>query len=260
MTFPNFSGKYDSKPVFSPVDSESYRQKMGISLFKEPFDGVIICYSRQLVKYIKSAYETERLTAFYGTSIYKLDYKGKKIGIAADFGFGAPIAVSIMEQLIGAGVKKFVNLGIAGTLQKHVEIGDIVVCDKAVRDEGTSYHYVKSEKFSYPSDGITGDIKDALDLKGVSFITGGTWTTDAPYRETVAEVQHYQSEGIVTVDMEASALFALAQFRDVQIGSLFTISDSLAHLDWKPEFDSEKTMKGLETIFITSLDVLSKDK
>ena len=75
-------------------------------------------------------------------------------------------------------------------------------------------------------------------------------------RETVAEARHYQAEGVATVEMEASALFAVAAFRGVEMGAMFTVSDSLASLKWKPEFHSELTQKGLETIYRAAVHAL----
>jgi purine-nucleoside phosphorylase len=93
----------------------------------------------------------------------------------------------------------------------------------------------------------------------LKYFVGTSWTIDAPYRETVAEAKQYQKEGVATVDMEASALFAVAKYRKVELGSIFTISDSLAELEWKPKFHLNKTKKGLETLYKVAVDVLLKD-
>ena len=155
-------------------------------------------------------------------------------------------------------MKEFVSLGYAGTIQKHINIGDTVVCERAVRDEGTSYHYIRNEKYAHATDVMTNRIKEALAGQKRKFSVGTSWTTDAPYRETKLEVERYQSEGVATVDMEASALFALARYRNVSIGAMFTISDSIADLKWKPHFHFLRVKRGLRKLFPVAVEALSK--
>ena len=109
-------------------------------------------------------------------------------------------------------------------------IGDIVVCDRAIRDEGTSHHYLPPDTYAHASPAATARLVDALQATGTPHSVGTSWTTDAPYRETIAEVQHYQAEGVLAVEMEAAALFAVAAYRGVEMGALLTISDTLGDL------------------------------
>lgn len=154
----------------------------------------------------------------------------------------------MLEELIAFGVKKFVSMGSAGTLQRSLKIGDVVVCDKAIRDEGTSHHYLESSKFAFASEPLTARLEQVLVEKKVEFIKGPSWTVDSPYRETVAEARQYQSEGVLTVEMEASALFAVAQYRNVKVAAAFVVSDSLADLKWSPQFHDERKVKNLELL------------
>jgi len=179
-----------------------------------------------------------------------------KVGIIGNFGIGAPVAAIMVEELAAFGVKKFISIGKAGTLQKNLEIGDIVVCEKAVRDEGTSHHYMKPSRFSYASKRLTKKVQETLKQEKVQYQNGTSWTIDAPYRETLKEARQYQKEGVATVEMEAAALFAVAQYRKLEMASLFTISDSLAELKWKPHFENPKTRQGLETLFQVALKTL----
>lgn len=176
--------------------------------------------------------------------------------IMGGFGIGASVAATLLEELIAFGVKKFISVGSAGTLQKNIKIGDLIVCDKAIRDEGTSYHYLKPEKYAHASAKITTRIRQALNDRKQKYHIGTSWTVDAPYRETIVEVGQYQKEGVATVEMEVAALFAVAQYRKVEMGAIFTRSDSLASLKWKPKFHLKKTNKGLETIYKAALSAL----
>lgn len=256
MSFPNLKNKHAHAPLFSPKDFFRYLKKVGrYPRFKAP-RGMILCYQRSLLDYVLKNHKTTRAAGIC-RDMYLLDETGGKVAVAGNFGIGAPAAAVLLEELIGFGVKRFISVGTAGALQKNIRVGDLMVCGKAIRDEGTSYHYAKPSKYAYPSEKITKEIKAALESLGQGYFTGTTWTIDAAYRETVAEVRRYQKEGVATVEMEASALFAVAGHRRAQLGAMFTISDSLAELEWNPQFHSKETEKGLEALYKAALSVLS---
>ncbi len=255
MSVPNVENKYSEKALFNAGDFLEFKKSIGIGPRFNPPEGVILCYQKDLLDFIERNYRvTVPPGSFKGLRL--LEGTDGSIGIAGDFGFGAPVAVAVMEDLIAFGVREFLSIGSAGTLQKHIEIGDTVVCDRAIRDEGTSYHYLKDGKYARASDEMTERLKTALANHKRNFIVGTSWTTDAPYRETRLEVERYQAEGVATVDMEASALFALAEYREVSIGSAFTVSDSLADLEWKPRFQNRNVKRGLQRLFQAALEAL----
>ena len=179
--------------------------------------------------------------------LHSLDETDDRIAVAGGFGIGAPGAIVVLEGLIVQGIRRFLSIGTAGSLQRHLAIGDIVVCDRAIRDEGTSHHYLPPDTYAHASPAATARLVDALQATGTPHSVGTSWTTDAPYRETIAEVQHYQAEGVLAVEMEAAALFAVAAYRGVEMGSLLTISDTLGDLKWDPHFRSDTTRESLET-------------
>jgi purine-nucleoside phosphorylase len=84
----------------------------------------------------------------------------------------------------------------------------------------------------------------------------GQGTIDAPYREFFAELEQYQKEGVITVEMESAALFAVAQYKKVKLGCLFTVIDSLAGLKWEPKFHKDTTKSGLHILFQVALNAL----
>lgn len=255
MVFPNTKGKHNFDSMFTPKEFMDYRKRVGkYPKFKTP-EGVILCYQKKLMEYILKNHKVTRAEGFYG-EMYLLNETKGKVAIIGKFGKGSPAAVTLLEELIAFGVKNFISIGTAGTLQKTIPIGSLVVCEKAIRDEGTSHHYAKPSKYSYASEEMTAKIKKVLDNLKQKYYSGTSWTIDAPYRETVAEAKQYQKEGVATVEMEASALFIVAQYRKVELGALFTISDSLAELEWKPKFHSKKTEGGLEKIYKAAVDTL----
>ena len=254
MTFPNFPNKHEEKALFSPENYIDYLKKIGKYPQVRPPEGLIICYSGSLLEHILKNHKITTVKAF--GEMHLLDETDGKIAVTSAFGIGGPCAVAVLEDKIAFGIKKFISIGVAGSLQKNIKIGNIVVCDKAIRDEGISHHYLEPSKYAHASEDMTDRIQKSLDKLGIEYINGTSWTTDAVYRETIAEVEHYQKEGVATVEMEASALFAVAEYRDVQMGSILTISDSLADLVWQPEFHSNETNIGLELLFKAALDAL----
>lgn len=255
MPFPNLKNKHLRSPLFTPKDFLLYLKKTGrYPKFKVP-RGMIICYQSGLLEHVLKNHKTTAVSGIYHR-VRLLDETGGEVGIVGNFGIGAPAAGALLEELIAFGVKRFISIGTAGALQKNIGIGDLMVCEKAIRDEGTSHHYAKPSKYAYPSKKMTGEIKAALEKLNYKYFTGATWTIDAPYRETVAEVRRYQKEGVSTVEMEASALFAIAEYRRAELGAIFTISDSLAKLEWKPKFHLKKTKTGLEVLYKAALSVL----
>ena len=154
------------------------------------------------------------------------------------------------------GTSAFVSVGTAGSLQRDLDIGDLVLCEAAIRDEGVSHHYLPPAKLATADAGMTAALGAALGQVGVPFQTGTSWTIDTPYRETVAEARHYQAEGVLCVEMEAAALFAVAEVRGLQVSSAFTISDSLADLAWDPQFHGPQVRAGLITLYEAAVSAL----
>ncbi len=261
MGFPNFKNKHSKDSMFSPSEFLDYQKKTGeYPKFKPPI-GVIFCYDNRLLQYIKKNHNVTKIENPLGDpslsiEFYLIDEAERKIAVIGGFGIGAPVAVAFLEELIAFGVKNFISIGTAGTLQKNIKIGSLMICEKAIRDEGTSHHYLKPSKYAYASKEIVNKIEKSLQKFKQKYFVGTSWTIDAPYRETVAEAKQYQKEGVSTVEMEASALFAVAQYRKVKLGTIFTISDSIAELKWEPKFHLKKTEKGLETIYKVAVDVL----
>lgn len=258
MGFPNLRGKQNQDSMFNPTEFMNYQKKRGKFPKFRPPKGVILCYQRSLIEHILKNHKVTKVEGFYG-EMYLLNETKGEVAIIGKFGIGSPVVVTLLEELIAFGVKRFVSVGTAGTLQRNIDVGSLMVCEKAIRDEGTSHHYIKSSKYAYASKGITKKIKEVLNNLGQKYFVGTSWTIDAPYRETVAEAKQYQKEGVATVEMEASALFSVAKYRNVELGAIFTISDSLAELEWKPKFHLKKTSKGLETLYNVAVEVLKND-
>jgi uridine phosphorylase len=147
-------------------------------------------------------------------------------------GVGAPLAVSCLEAVIGLGGRKVIVCGGAGQLVAGFDVGHVVVPTSALRDEGTSFHYLPPSRYVEPSPTAVEAIIATLDDEGVPHEQARTWTTDGLFRETRGKVERRVAEGCVTVEMEASAMFAVATFRGAKYGQLLYAGDDLSAQEW----------------------------
>jgi len=176
--------------------------------------------------------------------------------LLGQFGIGAPAAAAALEELAALGTSSFVSIGTAGSLQCDLGTGDLVLCETAIRDEGVSHHYLPPARLVTAGARMTGALRAAMTQGGMGFRAGTSWTIDTPYRETVAEAAHYQAEGVLCVEMEAAALFAVGEVRGLQVASAFAISDSLAELVWNPQFHGPEVEAGLIALYEAALTAL----
>ncbi|OAH12491.1 uridine phosphorylase [Streptomyces jeddahensis] len=187
-----------------------------------------------------------------------MDVAGRHVGLLSGFGIGGPAAASIAEEAIAAGARRVVSIGGAGGLCIGQVPGDVVVCDRAVRDEGVSHHYLQSERYVRPDMELTSRLIDAVKERGRRVQVGGTWTTDAVYRETREEVLSYRDEGVLTVEMEAASLAAVAQYRGVAFATGLVVMDSLAEESWEPKgLADAASYKALNDLFDAAVAVLA---
>ncbi|HEY3473439.1 MAG TPA: nucleoside phosphorylase, partial [Anaerolineales bacterium] len=122
--------------------------------------------------------------------------------------------------------------GGCGALEKDIAVGHIIVVSAAVRDEGVSYHYLPPDREVAAHPGAVRALANTLDRRGLPYRLGKTWTTDAPYRETVRKIARRKEEGCLTVEMESAALMAVAQFRNVVFGQALYGGDDLSGIEW----------------------------
>jgi uridine phosphorylase len=138
-------------------------------------------------------------------------------------------------------MRRFIACGGAGVLHREIVAGHVVVPTSAVRDEGTSYHYLPPAREVSPTPAAVEAIEAALGAAGVDYLTGKTWTTDAIYRETPGKIARRRDEGCLTVEMEAAAFFAVAQFRGVQFGQILYGGDDVSGQEWDSRHWQKRT-------------------
>ncbi len=181
---------------------------------------------------------------------------GRNPAVVARSPIGAPAAALTMEELAALGVRRFLVFGACGSLRKDLRIGDLVVPTFAVPDDGTSRHYGRPQR-PRPATVLRDAIARACGRRDVPFTLGGTWTTDAVYRESLPRARSLGRRGVVAVEMEASALWAVARLRGLQAASLFVVSDELGGDDWNAGFHHPAYLAGKREALRVLVDVMS---
>ncbi len=258
VSYPNFEGKHAEEALFTAADFIAYLRRTGTLGDEQAPAGVIICYQRSLHDHVLRAEGLQVKAPRPGRLPVALPSTGGRVGLLGQFGIGAPAATEVLEELAALGTSAVVSVGTAGSLQRDLEPGDLVLCEAAIRDEGVSHHYLPPARLVPAPEPMTGALGAAMEQAGLTFRTGVSWTIDAPYRETVAEARHYQAEGVLCVEMEAAALFAVAQVRGLQLASAFVISDSLAELVWNTRFGDPQVQAGLVELYQAALTTLTE--
>ena len=157
-----------------------------------------------------------------------------------------------MKLLIASGIEKFVAFGTCGRLDKNIAKNTIILRTAAYREEGTSYHYLPDSNKIDVDESVLKITKTLLDEEGFTTLEGKIWTTDAVYRETFGKVKLMKERDCVGVDMELSALLALAQYRDVKFIEFLIGEDTVDGETKKPlERNNEK-------IFSAAIELLKR--
>jgi uridine phosphorylase len=253
-SYPNFPGKHRLDAYVDPADTIEYVRAHGDLEGYEELRGIILTYQRSVLEH---AYDSEQLDpqrtprGFRG--IVTLPSTNHEIGVLGGFGFGAPVATFLLENFIALGTTRFISIGTAGGLQPGGRAGDVVLCDRAIRDEGVSHHYAPSAKYAEPSNALMSRLGRELERAQIAYRSGSSWTIDTPYRESIDEARQYQREGVLCVEMEAAALFTVAAFRAVEVACAFAISDLLDAEEWQPHMRHEATGESLNRLYHVAL-------
>jgi uridine phosphorylase len=254
MSFPNYPDKHRAESILKAEDIVAYRGRLG-NMPKIVPDGALFCLERGLPHRLRWRIPVRRAGSM-NADLYQL--KKANVTVLTSFGGGSPIVMELAEELAVMGAKRMLLMTWGGTLQPDLKPGDIVVCNRAIRDDGASQHYLPSEKYIQADENLVECLADAIRARSAQCTVGSTWTTDAPYRETREEVQQYQSEGVKTVEMESSGLFTVGQVRGIPTASAVVVMDSLATYQWKVPDRLSDIQRSLEIVYAAAVDVLSK--
>ena len=195
----------------------------------------VLCFFHEVLESLRQAGQLVEVGALRSEigrhPIWRLETRAGAVAILHP-GVGAPLAAGLLEELLSLGPNVVVACGGAGVLNRDIARGHLVVPTAAVRDEGTSYHYLPPAREVEQHPRAVAAIRDVLDRHSAPYLLGKTWTTDALYRETRTRIARRRAEGCLTVEMEAAAFFAVGQFRDVIVGQLLYGGDDVVGDQW----------------------------
>ena len=166
--------------------------------------------------------------ACFHTTMHALEVEGTLCGIVPRT-IGGPYAVLIAEQLKSSGAQVLLGLTSAGRVAVSVRIPSLVVATAAIRDEGTSYHYLSANRSALAHATLADSLLRGLGSLGVPVLSGAVWTTDAPYRETKQQLAEYARQGVLAVEMQAASLFAFAIARGMPVGMVAHVTNAVDH-------------------------------
>jgi uridine phosphorylase len=230
---PIVSGKDAAAPsIFSAatVLKEAQRQRRLSAIHVPPF--CVLDPDGDIVRWLKRTGKATLSTtwACYHSELYEFDHAGIRIGIVG-CAVGAPYAVLVAEQVFASGCELLVSVTSSGQIAKGPEPPYFVLVTRALRDEGTSYHYQPIARFSVADPLLLDQARSALQTAGLAVLEGATWTTDAPFRETQAAVAAAEHEGILAVEMESAALYAFATARRKAVLCFAHVTNTMGQRD-----------------------------
>jgi uridine phosphorylase len=181
----------------------------------------------------------------FHTAMFAVDREGITCGIIPRT-IGGPYAVLVAEQLAAAGAEMIIGLTSAGRVSRELPLPCLVVATSAIRDEGTSLHYLPASRDVGCFAPVVPFLERELATTGWTVRCGEVWTTDAPYRETKPQLEMWAFEGVLAVEMQAASLFAFGAARGVPVASIAMVSNAIDH-DGQ-QFDTGSQSDGLRMI------------
>jgi uridine phosphorylase len=187
--------------------------------------------------------------ACYHTQMYNFTHKGIEFGIVGN-AVGAPFAVLVAEEMFVSGCELLISMTSAGQFVRNGHPPYFVLIEKALRDEGTSYHYLPPAPFSTINPELMERLKGVFKKSKPPVFPGATWTTDAPFRETESAVAHNRSQGILGVEMEAAALYAFAEAKRQPVICFAHITNQMGNVE--NDFEKGEAQGSLDAIQVIS--------
>jgi len=233
ITIPITDNKQPDAPsVFSPqaLLREARRQK-GLASVEVP-SVCVLDPDGDIVRRLRRTGEAQIFSGWpcYHTQLDTFLLGGMQIGIVG-CAVGAPFAVLVAEELFATGCKLLISVTSAGQISRAGKPPYFVVIDRAIRDEGTSYHYVRPAQFAEAELGLVKTAADALAARGLPAIIGATWTTDAPFRETAAAIEAARAKSVLAVEMEAAALYSFGYATGAHVLCLAHVTNTMGQLE-----------------------------
>lgn len=168
--------------------------------------------------------------ACYHTVMHKFEHEGLTFGIIGN-AVGAAFSVLLAEQAFASGCELLISITSAGQIVPAAKAPYFILIERALRDEGTSYHYLPPARYVTADPALVKPVAAALRFTKLQVLEGASWTTDAPFRETATAIEAARAEGILAVEMEAAALYAFAQACGRKILCFAQITNQMGQID-----------------------------
>jgi uridine phosphorylase len=221
--------RHDAPSVFRPDNllREARRQK-GIAAAAVP-EVALLDPDGDILRYLRKTGEARRSATWpcYHSELFEFTRAGRQAGIIG-CAVGAPYAVLLAEQLFASGCRLLISITSSGQLAPLAEPPYYVLVERALRDEGTSYHYLPPADYAEADPALIDAAQAALAASAVTVVRGATWTTDAPFRETREVIDEGSSLGLAAIEMESAALYALARAKAVPILCFAHVTNTMA--------------------------------
>ncbi|WP_018545365.1 nucleoside phosphorylase [Streptomyces sp. LaPpAH-108] len=249
-------GKHAMAAAIDPAEHATYVRSRCPGATLAHTAGAVLVHQNSLLRHALAAHPAAQLrTGWASADLHLLKHRGQTVALCSGIGAGAPATALVTEQLTALGVPAVISIGTAAALIPALRPGDLVLCEKALRGEGTSRHYLPPSLFAHPDPQLTASLATALSGIGATWTRGPAWTTDALYRESAAEADLYAQHGILTVEMEAAGLFAVGHHRHLPTAAAFATADCLVNRT--PRADSPRLGAALQQLLVAALDAFT---
>ncbi len=245
---------YDEKSVFAPeaLLREAQRQKSGTL---EPVPDIcLLDPDGDIVRRLKSEGRAKLHGGWmcYHTELFTFSHDGMTFGIIGCV-VGASFAVLVAEELFACGCKLLISTTSSGQISPAQSPPYFILIERALRDEGTSYHYLPPSQYSHAPRTLIDSLDGAFEGLGVEVLSGATWTTDAPFRETEQAIATMQQRGLLAVEMETAALYAFASARNKPVICFAHVTNQMGQVDVDFEKgDADGTTDALRVITVAA--------
>lgn len=225
-------------PAWSDLNNESVIPPLGARKAPDIGPVAVMVSCEPDLRLMQSSISSPYKKPFFISTLMTQTQCDKGVSIIGPF-IGAPYAAMILDSLIAKGADTILMLGWCGAISDRCQVGDILLPTKAIADEGTSKNYTRFDKappVSEADPSLVDELAQWFYNEKIPARKAKIWTTDAIYRETEKKIRYYRDLGAVAVEMECSALFSVAEFRNARILSVLVVSDSVASENWEPGF------------------------
>jgi uridine phosphorylase len=245
---PLLSHALDAPSAFTP-EALFEAVRVARNLSRDPVPEVCVLeFDGDLTDWLVAAGRAKKWSSWacFHTSMETVEVDGDTIGVIGRT-IGGPFAVLVAEQLAASGARVILGLTSAGQVSPGLRIPSLVLPVRALRDEGTSYHYLPAAETVDGDADLTALLQVELSNLGVPVVTGTVWTTDAPYRETSEQLERHARSGILAVEMQAASLFAFGAARRVRCGVVAHVTNGVARSS-ADQFDKGTHQLGFEIL------------